>query len=132
MGNQLRSLRAPPPPSGEDERNHPLYYNWNVPRWTPFRCDKKGGPLEAPNSSSNVAAPKADKETQQVTTSGVPVKQTSQVEPPRTATRVTNSNQGAMKQTLKTGKVAKKSAAIDESRTKMGGTKSSSGKQAGN
>lgn len=35
MGNQLLSLRAPPPP--EDERNHPLYYDWSLPEWSPFK-----------------------------------------------------------------------------------------------
>lgn len=38
MGNYLASLRvAPPAPSEEQECNHPLYYDWTVPKWNPFR-----------------------------------------------------------------------------------------------
>lgn len=34
MGNYLLSLRVPP---GEDERSHPLYYDWTIPKRGPFR-----------------------------------------------------------------------------------------------
>jgi hypothetical protein len=37
MGNYLLSLRVPPPTPEEDERNHPLYYDWSIPKYSPFR-----------------------------------------------------------------------------------------------
>lgn len=40
MGNYLLSLRVPPPSPSEDERNHPSYYDWTTPKWTPFRTEK--------------------------------------------------------------------------------------------
>lgn len=48
MGNYLLSLRVPPP--SEDERNHPLYYDWTVPGLTPYKSEKsdsasKGAPV---------------------------------------------------------------------------------------
>lgn len=35
MGNYLTALRVPAP--DEDERNDPLYYDWTVPKWSPFK-----------------------------------------------------------------------------------------------
>lgn len=47
MGNYLLSLRVPP---SEDERNHPLYYDWTIPKRGPFR--------DSGNSTSSDMAPK--------------------------------------------------------------------------
>lgn len=38
MGNYLLSLRVPPP--SEDERNHPLYYDWTIPGLPPYKDEK--------------------------------------------------------------------------------------------
>lgn len=39
MGNYLQSLRVPPLNRAEEleERQHPLYYDWSLPKWTPFK-----------------------------------------------------------------------------------------------
>lgn len=37
MGNYLLSFRVPPPTPEEDERNDPDYYDWSIPKWTPFK-----------------------------------------------------------------------------------------------
>lgn len=51
MGNYLLSLRVPPPTPEEDERNHPLYYDWSIPKYSPFR---------QPPSQANAAAAAKD------------------------------------------------------------------------
>lgn len=38
MGNYLLALRVPAPTPDEDERNHPCYYDWSIPKRTPFRA----------------------------------------------------------------------------------------------
>jgi len=55
MGNYLLSLRAPPP--AEDERQHPLYYDWTVPKWSPF-LDPPKTPCEAAKESAETCAPR--------------------------------------------------------------------------
>lgn len=39
MGNYLLNLRATPTGSDDDERNHPLYHDWSLPEWSPFKTE---------------------------------------------------------------------------------------------
>lgn len=50
MGNYLLSLRVPPP--GEDERNHPLYYDWTIPGLPPYKKDESVSASKESFSSS--------------------------------------------------------------------------------
>lgn len=69
MGNYLQSLRAPPREPAE-ERNHPLYYDWSLPKWSLYRESQQGGgqgghltsPHDAndPLSGSRAATPAAN------------------------------------------------------------------------
>lgn len=52
MGNYLLSLRVPPP--SEDERNHPLYYDWTIPGLPPYKDEKsKESPARSTDKSDS-------------------------------------------------------------------------------
>lgn len=56
MGNFLQSLQAPPLQPDEDERNDPAYYDWSVPKWTPFRQDAADAAASPTNNASNASS----------------------------------------------------------------------------
>lgn len=56
MGNYLSLFRAPQPTPDEDERNHPAYYDWTVPKWDPFLDDSPGRQPQAENQSKKVGS----------------------------------------------------------------------------
>lgn len=69
MGNYLTELRVPPPSSEEDERNSPFYYDWTVPKWTPFREPPSGEPQSTQQQKASTAhVASRSNETQTLTT----------------------------------------------------------------
>lgn len=67
MGNYLLSFRVPPPAPEDDERNHPLYYDWSIPKFSLFREPAESAHRSSAtvhdNESSEVNKPELNKAT---------------------------------------------------------------------
>lgn len=103
MGNYLLSLRVPPPPPELDERNHPAYYDWTIPKWQPFKIERSddfgitsGGKI-APSASGQPITDATSSNQQKVETSSSSNNNNGQPQPVVVAGKTTGSIGSASK-----------------------------------